>query len=342
MQSRRSLTLAGALALSLVFAGPVAADEIQFLNGDRLTGKIVKAEGGKLTIKTESAGDVTVDLAQVKTFSTDEPIVLKSGDTTLRSKVSAGPDGTVQVVPVEGGTAQVIALKDVAQINPPPVKWTGSLTVNALVTRGNSETENIGATFNAIRRSENDRITFGAGYYYGRQKDQDTGDKETTIDNWFVFGKYDYFLTKKFYLYGAVRAERDEIADLDLRLTASVGPGYQWFETPTFNLFTEVGVAWVYEDFKDQDSENHAAARLAYHVDWKPHQMLLLFHNLEWLPSFEGPFSDYNLNTDAGLRATIIRDFFAEFKVELRYDSTPAEGAKKEDLRFLVGVGWAF
>jgi putative salt-induced outer membrane protein YdiY len=213
---------------------------------------------------------------------------------------------------------------------------------NALVTRGNSETENVGATFNAVRRSENDRITLGAGYYYGRQEDQDTGDKETTINNWFVFGKYDYFLTKKLYLYGSVRPERDEIADLDLRLTASLGLGYQWFETPDFNLFSEAGVAWVYEDYQDQDSENHAAGRIAYHVDWKPHKMLTLFHNLEWLPSFEAPINDYNLNTDAGLRAAIMGGFFAEFKIEFRYDSTPAEDAKKEDLRFLVGIGWTF
>lgn len=38
-------------------------------------------------------------------------------------------------------------------------------------------------TLNAVRRSEQDRITLGAGYYYGRQKDKDTGDKTTTIDN---------------------------------------------------------------------------------------------------------------------------------------------------------------
>ena len=226
----------------------------------------------------------------MKTFSTDEPIVLKSGDTTLRSKVTPGADGTVQVVPVEGGPPQVIALKDVAQINPPPVKWTGGLIANALVTRGNSETDNIGATFNAVRRSENDRITLGAGYYYGRQEDEDTGDKETTIDNWFVLGKYDYFLTKKLYVYGAFRAERDQIADLDLRLTAGLGLGYQWFETPYLNLFTEAGLAWVYEDYEDQDSENHCSRR-GSPITWTGSRtrMLTLFHNLEWLPAFYAP-----------------------------------------------------
>src|SRR5258707_7428844 len=144
MTGRSLRLLACVLTLSLVVAGPAAADEILFLNGDRLSGKIVSADGGKLTIKSETAGVVTVDLAKVKTFSTDEPIVIKTGDTTLTSKVTAGADGTVQVVPVAGGSPQVIALKDVANINQPGVKWTGSLVGNALITTGNSETESFG------------------------------------------------------------------------------------------------------------------------------------------------------------------------------------------------------
>ncbi|MGH7305890.1 MAG: DUF481 domain-containing protein [Candidatus Rokuibacteriota bacterium] len=334
--------LACALTVALALAGRAAADEILFLNGDRLTGKIVGADGGKLTIKTESAGDVTVDLAKIKTFSTDEPIVIKTGDTTLSSKVTGGADGTVQVVPVAGGAPQVIALKDLAKINPPPVKWTGSFVANAMITTGNSETENFGVSLNAVRRSEIDRITLGGAYYYGRQEDKDTGAKETTIDNWYVLGKYDYFLTKHFYLYGSVRVEQDKIADLDLRLTLAGGAGYQWFETPTFNLFTETGLAWVYEDYQGGDKDDYLAARFAYHVDWTPHKVLKLFHNLEWLPDVTDWFGNYNLNVDAGLRATIYEGLFAEAKIELRRDNTPAPGAKKDDVRYLFGVGWAF
>ncbi len=342
MMARSLRILTCALAVALALAGRAAADEILFLNGDRLTGKIVSADGGKLTIKTDTAGEVTVDLAKVKTFSTDEPIVIKSGDTTLSSKVTAGPDGSVQVVPVAGGTPQVIALKDVAKINPPPVKWTGSIVGNALITTGNSQTENFGLSVNAVRRSEIDRITLGAAYYYGRQEIKGTDKQETTIDNWFVFGKYDYFLTKKLYLYGGVRVEQDNIADLDLRLTIGGGAGYQWFETPTFNFNTEAGLAWVYENFKNGGTDDHVAARLAYHVDWTPVKPLKLFNNVEYLPNITDWFGDYNLNVDAGLRATVYEGFFAEAKIELRYDSTPAPGAKKEDVRYLFGVGWQF
>lgn len=329
--------------LSLVMVLPVSADEVLFLNGDRLTGTIVGAAGGKLTIKTDTAGEVTVDLTKVRTFTTDAPILIRIGDrTAISSPATAGPDGTIQAVPVPGGVAQTIALKDVTAINPPPVRWTGAVSANGILTTGNAETLSIGVNANAVRRSEQDRITLGAGYLYGRQRNPSTDRDETTIDNVFGAAKYDYFLLERTYLFGSVRAERDRIADLDLRFTPSIGVGYQWFETPTFELATEVGVAWVYEDYRNAGSDSHFAARLAYQVAYRPHDFVLLFHNLEWLPSFDEPFDNYNLNTDAGVRATITSGMFTQFRVELRYDSTPAPGNEKLDTRYLVSVGWEF
>jgi putative salt-induced outer membrane protein YdiY len=331
------------LVLCLTMAGAAMADEILFVNGDRLTGKILEAAGGKLTIKTETAGTVVVDLSRVKTLSTDEPIAIRVGDkTVITSKASVGPDGTIQAVPLPGSAPQAIALKDVTAINPRAVKWTGSVSGNALVTTGNAETTSVGIAASAVRRAEQDRITLGAGYLYGRQRDRDTDESETTVDNIFGFAKYDYFLSKKVYVFGSARAERDRIADLDLRFTPSVGLGYQWFESPTFNLSTEAGLAWVYEDYRHADSESHFGARLAYHVDYKPHDAILLFHNLEWIPSFEDPVGDYNLNTDAGVRATIIGGLFSEAKVEVRQDTTPAPGNEETDVRYLLSLGWTF
>ena len=36
------------------------------------------------------------------------------------------------------------------------------------------------------------------------------------------------------------------------------------------------------------------------------------------------------------------QEMFAEYKLEFRYDSTPAVGASRSDLRHIVGVGWKF
>jgi len=326
------------LSLSL----PLLGDEVQFINGDRLTGKITSAAGGKLTITTDVAGDVTVDMSKVKTFSTDQPVELHVGEkNVLKTKVTPGADGTVQAAGGEGVAAQAVALKDVQTINPPPIKWTGSLTLTGLFTRGNSNTDNLGLAFDAVRRAERDRITFDAQYLYGRQENPDTGEKSTSTENWFVFGKYDYFFNKKFYAFASTRVEHDRIADLDLRFTPAVGAGYQWIEKPTENFFTEGGLAWVYEDFEDDGTDEHFGLRLAYHYDRKLNDKVFFFHDLEYLPSVED-FSDFNVNADAGIRVTLTKNMFTEFKFEWKYDATPAEGAEKNDLRYILGVGWNF
>ena len=329
-------------ALALVLTAFAAADEIQFINGDRLTGKIKSAADGKMVISTDVAGDVTVDMSKVKTFTSTEPIELHVGEkNVIKTTVAAGPQGSVQAAPGGGVAGGPIAIKDIKSINPPPVKWTGAIAANGLITRGNSSTENFGLTIDAQRRAEQDRITFGAGYLYGRQKDPDTNVRSTTTDNWFLFGKYDYFFSKKFYGFLSTRFEHDRIAELKLRATPAGGVGYQWIEKPNMNFLTEAGLAWVYEDFENAESDDHFALRLAYHFDKKLNDKVNFFHNLEYLPSIEDS-SDFNLNADAGVRVTLTKNMFTEFKIEWKHDNQPAPGAAENDLRYLLGVGWAF
>ena len=332
-----------AWVVCLCFFSTAFADEIQFLNGDRLTGKIKSAADGKILITTDVAGDVSVDMAKVKTFTTTEPIELHIGEkNVIKTTVgSATQPGTVQAAAAGGAPGGAVAIKDIKSINPPPVKWTGAIGVNGLITRGNSNTENLGITIDAVRRAEQDRITFDAGYLYGRQKDPDTGVRSTTTDNWFIFGKYDYFFTKKFYGFASSRFERDRIADLKLRFTPAGGVGYQWIEKADMHFFTEGGLAWVYEDFENADSEDHLALRLAYHIDKKINDKVNFFHDLEYLPSIED-ISDYNINADAGVRVTMTKNMFTEFKIEWKFDPEPAPDAASNDLRYILGVGWAF
>lgn len=344
MRGRRLTALVlTAGALGLAGLRPVAADEVRFLNGDRLTGRILSMADGKLVIRTEAAGDVVVKLSQVQTFSTDEPVTVRVGDKTLlQSRVDAGSPGTIQVAPTPAATPQPIALADITQINPPPVRWTGTVSANALFTTGNTETENAGVSVEASRRAEHDRISLESAYLFGRQRDPDTGRKITTQDSVFGTGKYDYFFTTRFFGFLKVRVERDRIADLDLRFTPSIGVGYQWFESEAFNLSTEAGVAWIYEQFRGQDAEDRFAARLAYAVDWKPHERIKLFHDLQWLPAFTSPFGEFLVNANAGLRTDVWASLFTEAKVELRHNSRPTPGLESTDVRYLLSLGWAF
>src|SRR5215218_1986365 len=74
---------------TLLLGGMVAAasaDEVIFKNGDKLTGTIKSADAGKLKIATKVAGDVTVDMADVQSFTTDQPIAIKMKDNSVVNK----------------------------------------------------------------------------------------------------------------------------------------------------------------------------------------------------------------------------------------------------------------
>lgn len=329
---------AALLAASCTVA--VHADEIQFKNGDRISGTILSAEGGELVIDTAVAGKITVKLDDVATFSTDQPITLQlADDTRLNQPVATGESGNIQL---KEGTvqAQPIPLASIKRINPSE-KWTGAVVVGGMLERGNTRTESLSVTIDAMRRTEIDRITLDAAYRFGRQRDPDTGDDQTTTDNWFFGAKYDYFLSDQWYVYAGSRFERDRIADLDLRMTPGAGVGYQWVETARTSFYTEAGLAWLYEDYAGADSTDSLALRLAYELTHQLNDSVSLFHGVEYFPSLED-FGDYLILADAGIRADLTSSMFSELKLEVKHDSTPASGNSRTDLKYVLGVGWRF
>lgn len=338
MKNKGVLAALGCLAVTTAFG-----DEVLFKSGDRLTGTVKAVAGGKMTFDSKMAGPVTLNMADIKTFSTDAPIEIALADGTVFSqKVAASDEGYVSAIP--GGTAQPqsIPLATVAKVNPEKVKWTGIVSAGATFVRGNTKSDTAALGAEAARRSEIDRVTLGAGYYSAKQRDNNTGDSSTTADNWFLKGQYDYFFSEKFYGYGNLKYEKDRIANLDMRLTPGVGAGYQWIEEPDLNFSTEAGFAYVYEKYTDPaETREYMAGRLAYHLDKSFNDHVKAFHNLEYIPSLER-VDTFLVNTDVGLRAAMTARLSLEAKAQMAYNSMPSEGRDKKDLRYILGVGWTF
>jgi putative salt-induced outer membrane protein YdiY len=341
--------MAAASALGLaVLAAPRAAqaDTITFRNGDRLTGTIVEMLDGKIRFKSAAAGEVLIDTVDVATFSTDGLIDLQLADgTVVKQQVEAGPEGRITVTGADG--AQEYEISSLKSLNP-RTTWRGNVRAGLLLNRGNTDNDNYYAAFDITRRSELDRWTFNGQYNLVRTEDSD-GDKTSTTDNWRVGGKYDYFFNDRLYGFAALMVERDRIANLDYRISPSVGLGYQWHESPEWNFSTEAGVAYVYEKYREpsdaspdfDDDDSFVALRFGYHYDRKLNDKVLLFHNLEYLPGLDD-IDNYRINGDIGLRASLSTNWFAEARMEMRHDNSPPEDAVKTDLRYVIALGWQF
>src|SRR5689334_829133 len=143
------------LVLLTSAAATARADEVRFKNGDRLTGTITSAEGGKLKITTKVAGDVTVDLKDVDTFSTDAPIAVHLNDgTVIRERAETAEAGTVAIR--TAGGARTVPLSDVESVNPNRDRWTGSVVAGGLISRGNSDTTSLNVNAEVTRRTLQD------------------------------------------------------------------------------------------------------------------------------------------------------------------------------------------
>jgi putative salt-induced outer membrane protein YdiY len=287
-----------------------------------------------------------VDLADIQTLSSDDPITVNLKDGTgLNQKVMSAELNRFAIEGTVTTKAQEFAVSDIVSINPPikPIpKWTGDISVGITSTHGNTKTEMISANANFAKRTEKDRTTVSADYAKGEQEDPDTGETVTIEDWWRAKGKYDYFFSKKTYGYLDGRYEKDAVAELDRRTIIGLGAGYQWIESDNMNFSSELGLASLYEKYDNQtDSNSEITLQLGYNFDKKLRKNIKFVHDLTYYPSID-KVSDYYLTTTAGLRADFTETFFLTLKAILNYDSTPAIGSGNTDVKYFLGLGYRF
>ncbi len=330
----------------VLFAQSSYGDELFFKNGDHLTGKIKHLVDGKLVFESDVAGKITIDIAKIKTFSSDSPIQLNMKDgTVLNQKVSSSDPNQFAIEAGETLQAQAFNLEAISSINPPvkpEPKWTGDITAGFTSTHGNTKTEGTTASVKLSKRTGKDRTVLSTDYAKAEQEDRTTGKDEIIEDWWRTRAKYDYFFTTKLYGFLNGRYEKDAIAELDRRMIVSGGGGYQWIESEDMNFSTEAGLASLYEKFDNQTNSNsEISAQLGYNFDKKLTKKIKFIHDLTYYPSLE-QFSDYFLTSTAEIRADFTESMFMSFKAILDYDASPAIGSHKTDTKYTLGVGYRF
>lgn len=338
----KSLFFAG-VSLFLLGVSQGFSDEVIFKSGDRLTGKILSIVEGKMAFDSKVAGEITLDINDIQTFSTDEPLdMLKPDGTVEKVTIAKAEDGSITAI-AEGADPKKIAVAEMANITPPEKpRWKGAIMAGVTFVRGNTKSTAANIEANTKLRREKDRITLAGGHYYAKQRDNSTRTDSTMLNSSFLKGQYDYFLSDKTYLLGNLHAERDRIADLELRFTGGAGIGYQWIEKDILSFATEVGIVSISERYRKPSDERHnMAANLAYHLESQLNDKVTAFHNLEFLPSLERS-DTFLANGDIGLRAAITASLAFEAKAQMAYNSHPAPERDKKDIRYILGLGWTF
>jgi putative salt-induced outer membrane protein YdiY len=326
----------GLLSFDIIFA-----DEVSLKNGDRISGKVIRMEHGKLVLKTDYAGEITIKLKQVLTLRSDTglKVMMKNGTIMDSSELSI-EKGSMKIGLDKSEESSAVPLADIKALYPkdrPSVRITARANAGFTRESGNSDTNNtrIDATF--IARTEKNRYTLGG------ELNREKSDGEYTTRNWSAYANYDYFVAQKWFWYGRTSFEEDRLADLRLRTTLGTGLGHQFFESDHLNLSLAAGPGYVIENFIDEEDDQFAAAKS--HINYDQYffnKSMQLFHNQTGYISLENA-NNWRIETRQGVRFPLHKGFIATLQYSYDYDHDPSANAEANyDSNFMFLLGYEF
>ena len=326
-----------------LLAGAAFADKVTLKSGSFLTGEAGLIQGGQLLFKSDDLGDLKIDIANIKSVDPAKDHIVQYLDNTVEKKILTVKDGELWSGDGKLDTANVKAT------DPDEETWHGNFNVAFNAARGNTYANSAAVEANVNRRWEKDRLNVDFGYYYGENgKSGEPSDK--TEDRWEVEAKHDHFWFPAVYNYEDLKWERDVIQDLNARYRVGLGLGYQWLENRSFestgkwNFNQELGVNWIKEEYDNNDDAKEGgfcALRYGHHFGYIPKwaESIEFFHTFEILPEVD-EWEKFLAKADVGFTTKLIYDFDLIAKIEWEYNSKPASDRKKDDTRYIVGLGY--
>jgi putative salt-induced outer membrane protein YdiY len=351
---KRSLLL---LTLLFVLNQLAFADQLSLKNGDRISGAIIKSDGKTIVIKSEFAGEVTIQWDAVQSISSDKPLYIVSKEGQQVFGVVDSSQGRVEVATKEAG--KVAFAKDVIVVIRSEAEqaayeaqqhrlanpglgdlWTGAADIGFSLSRGNSETSNFVVGINAARATTRDKISTYFTLLNTRSKLDNRS--QLTADAKRGGIRYDVNLNPRLFAFGSADLENDKFQKLDLRLVLAAGLGFhvKKTETTTFDVFG--GGAYNKELFQNGIRRNTSEVLIGEESSHKLNarssfrQRAVLYPNLKERGEFRFAF-------DSSLVTNLYRALSWQVTLSDRYLSNPPfVTLKKNDLLFTTGLRFNF
>jgi putative salt-induced outer membrane protein YdiY len=334
-----SLILSLSFPIFLVCVGIVWADKIILENGDSLTGTIVKAEGGKLILKTDYSTPIEIEMAKIKKIVSDNPVEVHLTDSeVLKGKLKTSEAGQVGVERTEEKETTTIDWKKVVSINPPPQippKWHGNITLGANSQKGNTDIKNASVSAEAVKRTERDRFSLRYLFNYAEE------DKKITTRSHYGAMKYDYFFTKKLYGYVGAELLNDKFKDLSLRTIVGPGVGYQIWEDAIKSLQVEAGVSYTNENRREGEDKSWISARLGGILSYNIFNFVTFSDRFVIYPNLEHS-GEFQLRNEAALTKSLGSRWALRLANIIEHDSDPTPGFKKNDIYWILSLQYSF
>ena len=342
------------LLVWLLAARTLAAQQtLYLLDGDRLTGHLVRIDHGKWVFSYGGA-QLTLPRSAVTGLLATQPIGVRLADSTIgAATVAPVPAGLA--LTFTDGTDRTVAPGDLAAVGDPnhlaalrpihiglfsPITrfWhaTGSLGLSDK--SGNSNARGAALSLDVERKTPKDRLSAGIAIH--RESSEPPGGTfQPTVAKYFGYLRGDLYLTPRLFAFVLTQQERDRFQDLALRSTYTAGLGLQAVSTGGTDLRFSGSAGWTHESFLTSPSDETAVAVAGYSLSQHLGPATFAWH-FEATPSLED-LSDYHFRSDASIGTAIVAGIGLQLEAVNEFNNRPQPGVKKHDMLLTTTVTYS-
>lgn len=352
-------------------ANPAAkseADILIFANGDRLTGKLERSDGSKLTFKTDMAGEITVDWKTVKELHTyREFAVIPNGVNVKTGENPAKiPQGTLQVNEQQiqlrnpGGVAeQTIPTADSAYIVDKPTfdnaissrerlfqAWSGSVTLGTSLVDATQRSNTLSGSASLLRLTpqedwldRRDRTALDVSFAYGMLTQPDTPDVKTDIYHMDV--ERDEYFTSRLFAFGVIGYDHNFSQGLDLQQSYGAGIGWTVVKNPDNELSLRASMNYLKEQFQTSGlNQNLVGSAFAETYMRTFAHKIVLTEQGSATPAWNNT-NAYSAAGQIGLSIPVYKRFSLSMTAVDTFINNPPTGFRKNSFQFTTGLTYS-
>jgi putative salt-induced outer membrane protein YdiY len=360
------------VAFLTLFAFSLLADQISLKNGDRLTGTIEKSDGKTLVLKTEAAGDVTIQWSAIATIISTQPLhVGLAGGQMVVGPVQT-QDGKLQITTTTAGVVTA-SMDSVQVIRSEPEQaafdaalqrlehphlgdfWSGTLDTGLSLTRGNSATISYNLAGRAVRQTDRDKFSVYMTAIYGKN---DTTSPSQVIAHQITGGvRGDINFSTSWFGFGATDFNSNALQNLDLQNVITGGAGDHLIHSKNTHFDVFAGAGYNQEFFSAYTLSNPTPppATLAFpavtqrnaefnageQFDAKLGSRSTFSETWNYYPNLGGP-SGYRHTLNSVVSTAISKWLGWQFSLSDNFLSNPPTGIKRNDLILSTGLRVTF
>lgn len=326
----------------------LAFDWVQLSSGEWLKGEIERMMSDKLYFDSDELDEVSLDWGDVQTLVSKDVISLR----LVSQEVVTGR------IELRAGVARCHTRAGVRELRPGDIiqiisgalternYWSGGASLNVSARSGNTDQTDVTLRAHLMRQTV---LTRWRTSYTGELS---TVDDEQTTNSHRVASQFDVYLTPRLFLTTpGFEYYTDEFQNIDTRVTAGLGLGYEVFENSWF--FWEVGTGVAYQrttyvsvELGADNADNDAALVLSTGIDFD------LPRGIEWENSYQllAVVTDVD-KTSHHAESILSFDIWGplEFEFALIFDrierpvpDASGDRPKSNDFRLTAGLGVDF